>query len=301
LDSAESPASGRLGHLIRVHADYLAKTRAYFNVFTPLKSYLVSPLCLAPNLDHWAVRGRDWKAGIARIVDRSRQVMAPAREGALKLKEWLKSARDEMSTAGLGPEDTEADTNAQAPEPSDPLPRIQALRRLGRVRTAWTHLRAALAQAPDNPDLLMEAARIVFMRERVRAAEELAAEVETRRPGCPDARRLRKDIAAALVDWEKRARLALERDDWITTLLLTRKIRAARPDHQPALDLEQAALARRAEREREAKADRSFTTANAPSPPHPAPVETIIQAAPPAISDSSEASRPSVVKHHGAG
>jgi tetratricopeptide (TPR) repeat protein len=235
----------RLQHLIKVHAEYKAGVDKYWRVFEPLKQYLSLPL--DEYFEKAAANAPDGIESTVHAAELNQSFMSAARDGSIHLHQRLETARQELSAI------ITASTAEERSTLEFQLNLARSWADLGRLNTAWTYYRSALALAPENQDLLLEAARVCLKRERPRAAYELVRRILERDTELHPAHVLEKEILDVTGQWQKRAADALETEDWVTALLLSRKLLAFDPDRTEYRQMECRALEFRTARLERAK------------------------------------------------
>ena len=226
IADGEDPDQGNLGRLVQTFRQYNKSAEKYAGRFAPLRKHLTSTLARVDET------GLKTGGSVETMLARSLVMMEGIKEGAQSLGGKLQTAREELATV------LEMDTDSR--HRNRDLARGWA--RLGRLKESWIHYRSALAESPGDPDLFLEAAEVARKRERLKTAREMLRLILAEHPDhreAAEALRLVEETAGA---WLQQAQTALEEGDWVTGLLLARKVLAFSHENGPARQVERECL-----------------------------------------------------------
>lgn len=248
LQATDPPLTQDFQGLLRAHAQCSRKAEEYCRVFEPLRLYLTSAYELLAGKSRLA-QANDKQETMQTSLEKNRLLMDSINQGARRLRALVKETGQKLKVffnarAAL----------ARDPEsPASSKAMARALAGLGRLRDAGQYYRDALALQPSDANLMLEAAQVRLDSENLAQAHDLAVKALVISPDLKDADLLAGRIKAGVQGWLDQASISLSEGDWITALLLARKILAYDAQDARAKNLERQCLHLREERIREAE------------------------------------------------
>ena len=235
--------------LLKAHAQCSRKAEEYCRAFEPLRLYLTSAYELLADKKRLSARTNNQRESIQTSLDHNRLLMDSIHQGGRQLRALVKEAGEKLTNF----------LNARAalardPEsPASSRAMARALTGLGRLREAGQYYRSALTLKPDDENLMIEAAQVQLAGEDLAQAQDLALKALALSPGLNDADLLAGQIKTTAQDRLDQASSSLSEGDWITALLLVRKVLAYDAQDAQAKALERQCLHVREARIREAE------------------------------------------------
>ncbi|MFH1092221.1 MAG: tetratricopeptide repeat protein, partial [Pseudomonadota bacterium] len=238
------PNIAELQTLLNTHAKYAGATLKYCEVFPPLRKYLTPCLALLSEGGRIINQDRNWREALVSAMEQNRLMAVAARQAGARLRQLLTEIR------GTLVEIMETNQALNSGHGSLEIHRRAALAwaGLGRLKPAWRHFRDALALAPGNAGLIIEAARLCLSRKRLTTARDLLKQIPSNHPQRYQAQAVLDRIEETELSWLNRAENLLSVDDWIGALLLSRKVLASGKENLKAKEIEKKCLDQRAER-----------------------------------------------------
>ncbi len=249
LDDPHGNHPGRLPELLHAHTRFNSRVEQYCQTFELLRFHLTESDSLAdPSL---ADRNRepDRIKALRLFMDKNRSRL----QSILKAIEELRELVDEAGRRISALYSAETGLSSQPDSASAHLNAARACKAAGSFRLAVSHYRAAAALDPENADLLSESAGFCLEHGCPEKAAELLRVFKSDPAATPEESLLLENkIAAEAESLLVRAKNSLNDRDWISALLIARRVLRIDEGNQAAADIEAKALQMRAERLEEA-------------------------------------------------